>query len=250
MRRPRLLAGLAALAVSAGLLAGPATTAQADTSYQPSNADFADCPKLHSGTLPLLWNCISINLVEGQMKLGSLKQDLTKPVKITVAMGLKGGKLTLVEGGIKSDPISINPLPLPVDLLGITVQVQQAGQIKPAPILPKTIPLKIKLNHWLLGNNCYIGSEANPIAITPNLSNLALTSINNVPVITTTISDDAFAVPAVSTCGLLGNPAINSVVGLPSPAGANSATMKAVVRVKNYRLGQITGQYAADNNIA
>ncbi|SEG43149.1 hypothetical protein SAMN04489712_105181 [Thermomonospora echinospora] len=249
LRRGRLAGGLGALALSAGLLAAPATAAHAESAYQPGPADFDDCPQLPPGVLPALWHCLAITVVGGRMTLGSLEQELTQPVQITVAMGPKDRKLTLLEGGIKSDPIPVNPLPLPVDLLGMTVEVRQAGPIVPAPILPASIPLKIKVNQLLVGGNCYIGSDAEPIAVKPNLGELALGSIGGVPVITTRITDDTFAVPAVTTCGLLGNPAINLIAGLPSAAGKNSATMDVAIRVKNYRLGVITGPYARDNAI-
>jgi hypothetical protein len=248
-RRTRLLAGLGALAVSAGLLAGPASTAHAESTYQPGDADFADCPQLPEGVLPGLWHCLSIVVVGGTMTLGSLEQELTQPIHITVAMGPKDRKLTLLEGGIKSDPIPVNPLPLPVDLLGMTVNVEQAGPIVPAPVLPQSIPLKIKVNHLLVGGDCYIGGDGEPISVKPNLGQLALGDIGGVPVITTQITDTTFAVPAVTTCGLIGTPLINLIAGLPSAAGNNSATMDVAIRVKNYRFGVITGPYAQNNDI-
>jgi hypothetical protein len=242
----RLRAGLAALALSAGFLAAGTSAANADpVPYTPSDADFADCPQLPDGVRPGLWNCLAIIVTGGTMKLGDLEQELTQPIRITVAMGPKDRKLALVSGGIKSDPIPVNPLPLPVDLLGMTVQVEQAGDIVPAPVLPESIPLKIKVNQWLLGSNCYIGGDADPIAVKPNMSDLALTTIDGVHVIKTKITDSTFAVPAVSTCGLLGNPLVNRIAGLPSPSGANSSVMDSLVRVKNYRLGESTRQYAS-----
>lgn len=250
--RARITSGLGAVVLSAGLLAGPATMAQAEVAHQPSDADFANCPRIPAGALPLLWNCVSIVVVGGEMKLGSLKQSLSKPVKITVAMGPKDGKLQLVTGGISSEPIPIPPESLPVSLPGLSVQVEEAGPIVPGTILPESIPLKIHVIHALVGDNCHIGTNAGPLSVKPNLSGLKLDTLGGVRVLRTTIGDDTFAVPAASGCklGIIDlSGIINLMAGLPSASGKNSVSMDAVIRIKNYRLGQITTNVAKDNKI-
>jgi hypothetical protein len=103
-------------------------------------------------------------------------------------------------------------------------------------------PVKIHLQNPLLGNNCYIGSEAEPIVLHP--ASLTQPSGSNerfdadgTPVeeggqleaiiIQNNQGASGFAVPAASGCGFRGSldQAINSKIGLPSPEGpGNSIT--------------------------
>lgn len=101
-------------------------------------------------------------------------------------------------------------------------------------------PVKIHLQNALLGDNCYIGSDAEPIMLhagnlTPPLGHLETYELNGTPTpegseghlqkieVQGTQGDSAFAVPAASGCGYMGlfDQAIDGTVGLPSPAGKN-----------------------------
>ena len=102
------------------------------------------------------------------------------------------------------------------------------------------LPLKIHLTGHLLGHDCYIGSNANPIEFDPmpiaepefNL----LEDPNGLPVLTLLLNgldtaSNTFSVPAAQGCGPvvgigrhkhhLFDDQINSALGLPSPAGEN-----------------------------
>ncbi len=96
------------------------------------------------------------------------------------------------------------------------------------------LPIKIRLRNPLLGNKCYIGSNADPIVL--HLSSEKAGSFEFVPVGDTgslihakgsVVADRSFAVPAATGCGLGGalNGVVNSRQGLPSPAGKNSAVL-------------------------
>ncbi|WP_033322326.1 hypothetical protein [Actinomadura atramentaria] len=249
-RRARVTAGLGALALTAGL-AATAPAASAGTGYQPSAADFANCPKLPSGASSLLWNCLAIVITGGEMKLGGLTQQITKPITIPVAVGLQDWKIQLrtPDGGFRSDPLDVPPEALPLPLPGVTAQVEQAGDIAPGKLLiPDVLPIKIKVNSLLFGNDCYIGSDAEPIALKPGLGDLGLATVNGQFVIKTTISDKTFAVPAAKNCSLLTG-VLNNLTKLPSPSGANSATLNTVIRVKNYAFGEDTKSFAKDQGI-
>ncbi|MGA8364061.1 MAG: hypothetical protein WB709_06030 [Solirubrobacteraceae bacterium] len=109
-----------------------------------------------------------------------------------------------------------------------------------------TLPVKIHLQNPLLGENCYIGSDAEPIVLQPeNLSlteppiNFGLFEANGTPNLTGPLSvfqffngqgSSSFAVPAASGCGFRGvlDQAINHNVGLPSPVGSNTVTYNEV----------------------
>ncbi|WP_026453110.1 hypothetical protein [Saccharomonospora iraqiensis] len=115
-----------------------------------------------------------------------------------------------------------------------------AGLSTGQPIV--TLPIKIKLDNPLLGGNCYIGSNEEPILLEPAnaeqpmlnlvryapdgttdptgvMSNIALSGADQV--------DDSFAVPGADGCGLFGalDWAVDSQLGLPSPEGANSLVL-------------------------
>lgn len=244
--RARMTAGLGALALSAGMLAGPATAARADV-YTPSPADFTDCPAIPAGAVPLLWNCLSITLTDGEIKLGGFTQQITKPIRITVAVGYAGGSFQLIGGGLDGDSMEVpaDAFPLP----GLSLAVEQAATPTPGPILPVTLPVKLHISHLLVGSTCYIGSDDTPIVLKPNLSGLNLEQLGGEWVIRTQITENQFAVPAATGCGLILTPLLNTIAGLPSASGQNSATLNTVLRVRNYQLGQTTQSFAAAKNI-
>jgi hypothetical protein len=120
----------------------------------------------------------------------------------------------------------------------LTVEVQLAGPITnfaPLAAVPFTLPVKVKLGNPLLGGKCFIGSDDDPILLNPTFNpfgslnfepdpdpvrfpNVAVLSING-----STLTDDAFSVPAATNCGPgdIADAPINATLGLPSPAGNN-----------------------------
>src|SRR5262249_7867203 len=93
-----------------------------------------------------------------------------------------------------------------------------------------------------LGPSCFLGSDMNPIVLHPantDVSNAMLDVeqfdtdgtpdpngiLASLVVSGTTQGDDTFAVPGATGCGPNGdgslNGAVNAIVGLPSPSGAN-----------------------------
>lgn len=119
-----------------------------------------------------------------------------------------------------------------------------AGLSAGQPIV--TLPVKIHLTNPLLGPNCYIGTNKQPIVLHPKNAtrpNVRFESFdaNGTPnpngVMTVTFStggtqeDNSFAVPGASGCSLLGlgidiSFLVNQKEGLPSPAGHNSLVLK------------------------
>ncbi|MFC5187320.1 hypothetical protein [Actinomadura harenae] len=188
------------------------------------------------------------------MKLGGLTQKITTPITVPVAVGVHEWKLQIrtPDGGFSSAPIAVPKESAPLGLDGLQVRVQQAGRISLGKyVLPDSIPLKVKTEYakgGLFGDNCYIGTDAAPISLTPNLSNLSLKNMNGAWVIPAKITDSAFSVPAATDCGILTG-AMNTLVGLPSPSGANHADIDVVIRVKNYLFGQVTDAFAKDRGI-
>lgn len=114
-----------------------------------------------------------------------------------------------------------------------------------------SLPVKVHLENPFLGSSCYIGSNAKPIVIefttgttAPPLPNKPITgspgviSVSGPEESITTISknvlvNNSFAAPGVEGCGAFGvlNGIVNSKLGLPSPAGKNTAILKGSLKV-------------------
>jgi hypothetical protein len=111
-----------------------------------------------------------------------------------------------------------------------------------------TLPLKVHLENEVLGDECYIGSEAEPIVLHLTVGKTAPPSpaepleghrnpieykdkkrIVYIP--NNTLVDNNFAVPAATGCGgalaALLNPIVNLDIGLPAKAGESKVLMTA-----------------------
>ena len=111
-----------------------------------------------------------------------------------------------------------------------------------------TLPLRVHLKNPLLGEGCYIGSEAHPIQLhltegttSPPPPNKPISGkigtpksevekgYESVTISNNTLVDNSFSAPASEGCGgffsFLIGPIINAKVGLPSAAGHNTAIL-------------------------
>jgi hypothetical protein len=112
--------------------------------------------------------------------------------------------------------------------------VESAGPITDFFLTEFTQPVKIKLINPLLGGNCYIGSDSDPIVLHPSITSGTLTFVPDpdpirfpttavLEVLDAQATDDTFSVPVATGCGPRGvaDAAIDSLLGLPSPSGNN-----------------------------
>lgn len=121
------------------------------------------------------------------------------------------------------------------------------GEVPSPPFPPAlSLPVKVKLDNALLGKECYIGSNSNPIILNlvtgttkppaPNkpikgkLGTVSSRAEGGILVISNnTLVDNSFAAPAATGCGgvfaFLIDPIINAKIGLPSAAGNNTAIL-------------------------
>jgi hypothetical protein len=122
-----------------------------------------------------------------------------------------------------------------------------AGISLGAPII--TIPIKIRLTGVSidLGPGCYIGSDQDPIILTPQNTDLSnanaafgmfdpdgtpdpLGPLGLIVITGAVQGDDTFAVPVAQGCGPNADGSldsvVNAVVGLPSPSGANHLVLE------------------------
>jgi hypothetical protein len=110
-----------------------------------------------------------------------------------------------------------------------------------------SLPAKIKLSNPFLGSNCYIGSSSKPVVIDfvtgktsppppnkPIEGALGTITANETGTLITIsggkLVNNSFAAPGANGCGglfsFLIDPFVNSIVGLPSPAGTNTAILE------------------------
>lgn len=277
MRKVFLAAALAAVMLV------PASQATAQTHHPTGEfAPFAECPLGH----PELYACLYSESSDGFFTMGSKTVPLVNPV--ILQGGLSTENEFEFEGiaAANGETLSKTPQPVPGGLLGVvapkwwpqwvqdwfndaindgftgvTATVELAApassvKINTVALLLETgtalsLPVKIKLDNVLLGNNCYIGSNSNPVVIDftsgetspppPNepISGSAGTLEVNEAGTLVTISggalvNNSFAAPAADGCGgffsFFVDPLVNSLTGLPSPAGTNTAVLEGKIQ--------------------
>lgn len=108
-------------------------------------------------------------------------------------------------------------------------------------------PVKIKLGNALLGSNCYIGSNSNPVVIDftsgetsppppnePIHRSAGTLEINEAETLISlsggSLVNNSFGAPGAKGCGgffsFFIDPLVNSILGLPAPAGTNAAVLE------------------------
>ena len=212
-------------------------------------AVFSDCPI----STPEVSVCAYSTVDGGEFKLGSKAVPINKT--IVLQGGLRPGSDELVPAA-DGNTLSRTPLTVPGGLVGIeglggevTATAELAGPVTldttallqggPSVILP----LKVKLDHPVLGSSCYIGSNSEPVTVAlttgstsppgPNTSISGKTGTLSfagagsiVRVSGTVLVENAFAVPGVNGCGLVPlvfDPVVDLSAGLPAEAGKNTA---------------------------
>jgi hypothetical protein len=147
-------------------------------------------------------------------------------------------------------------------LTGVTATVELAAPATSIKLNPENLlgeegdalvlPIKIKLDNAFLGSNCYLGSNAHPIVINfttgttspppPNtpISGAPGTLSANEDFSLLTLSggrlvNNSYAAPGANGCGglfsLFVDPFVNSLIGVPSPAGTNTAILEGKIQL-------------------
>ncbi|MGI5164854.1 hypothetical protein ACQEU3_10915 [Spirillospora sp. CA-253888] len=268
-----LTAGAAALALAAAPAANAApAAATARAAAPPPELNFDDCPALPDGAIPEFWLCSVVVITGGTLQLGKINQKITAPMKMTYANGFDPVTLESksIFGPLKGAPVKVDGgvLGIPgsdfLPLLQIHAQPQFAATPEPAPQdapgIVYRLKLKIKTINPLLGDTCYIGSNANPITLNliwgttnPPPPNKPISGVFPEPVpdhpevLSSRLVDNAFAVPKSSGCGPFGllNPIADFRAGLPAKAGTNTAIFDNYVANRAY-----TGQTLSKSQVA
>jgi hypothetical protein len=272
----RLFLALAALVA----LALPAASASA-APHSPTGdfAPFADCPLSKAPQL-----CLRADTTSGFVKTGNKTVPIVNPTILQGGLNLnpETGAATFI-GAEDGETLSKTPQPVPGGLLGITAPTWWPSLLRdlfnetinngftgvtatlelagPASAIKLntgnlinsegtalTMPVKVKLSNPFFGNNCYIGSNSNPITlnlttgttsppppntpITGKLGNVSTAGEGLIIIFSPQkLVDNSFAVPGANGCGgflfsWAVDPFVNSIVGIPSPAGNNAAVLE------------------------
>jgi hypothetical protein len=255
-----LVAVAMALVVPSAFAADPA----------PGYEEFRGCPTRTEN--PNVRFCVSSVVTEGHFQMGSKNTPITDPITLTGGTTTVLGEFVFTEEGglrearqeVPGGLVGLTGLDWLVDVLGaealeVHAVTEMAGTMTNPTRDPFTFPIKVRLENPVLGDNCYVGSDANPIVLNltrgttnPPPPNQPITgqqptavSDPNLPFVVRQLDaqlvDNAFAAPAANGCrlqlGLL-NVNIDNLVnlqsGLPSPAGTNETRQfvdAAIVRV-------------------
>jgi hypothetical protein len=278
IRRRTLIIAVVLMAPLATLgLAAPALAKEPTGDF----AVFKQCPRFTPGVN----FCLFSQVTSGEIKIGKT----VVPIENTIT--LQGGYIrneetgaeTLV-GALNGESLSKTPQNVPGGLLnlikckeitneferkvceaifekgilGVTATTELAGfpGINTDNLINEegtalTLPVRVKLDNPLLGNECYIGSFTSPITLNlttgttsppkPNepikgkLGNLEfLDEFNLIEITNNTLVDNSFSVPKASGCGgifsFLIDPIINAKLALPSAAGNNTAILNGTIK--------------------
>jgi hypothetical protein len=248
----------------AGVTGDPSEFSLCPTNFTlPAGATFLLCSHSETtgGQLTIGNSTVSISNNPDTVDLGAYPKSrfgfLGPEAIVTPTNGqIFGGPAQVVPGGLLGLTGILAPLSKPLDPINqVTSSIELAGPITAATVVDTTatkaffcatgplnscfgeplpssvlrVPIKVHLHNVVLGPNCYIGSNANPIVLnlneTPNSQPVQSGAGNATIVSGVEVADDTFAVPGASGCGLLGtlDLALNLKVGLPSPSGKNSA---------------------------
>jgi hypothetical protein len=268
LRRPWRLAALAAASVWfavaavawAGVTGDPSEFSLCPTSFTPPSGATLLCShsETSGGEIAIGNSIVPINKNPDTVDFGAYSTNFFGvEVIVTPTNGeIFGGPAQLVPGGLLGLTGSLAPLSRPLDPINeVTASIELAGPVTPATVVDPTstqaffcatgplddclngpspssvltVPVKVHLRNAVLGPNCYIGSNGDPIVLnleeTPT-SQPQLGGEGNAIIITgMEVADTSFAAPGARGCGLGGSldPVVDEEVELPSPSGRNSA---------------------------
>ena len=251
---------LAALTAVCALLVAATSASAAEKLNKADFARFINCP------IEVAKGCTYGETLSGEFKMGSKQVPITTPVILQGGLAYLGTEtLPLIPPRFGAEAMSKSAQTIPGGLTGLTELI--GGEVKataeiagsPSDVLITAVflgfghdtavqlPIKVHLENPILGEDCYIGSDADPIVLhltdgttkppagTEPISGKIgknegrdkgrlLTFIEN------TLVDNTFPVPAATGCGSgLLEPVITAAVnldaGLPAAAGKNVAIL-------------------------
>ncbi len=249
--------GIALVTVAAAL--GVAQPALASSKNKELFAKFAYCP-IHTAAV-----CVVSYTTGGEFVIGNKAVPIEKTVTLQGGLETSSFEQQPLQGATGAATLSQTPLTVPGGLLGIaglggevTATAELAGPPSSVTINRRaivfrepsvTLPIKVKLSNPILGEECYIGSEADPIVLhlttgttSPPAPGKPISGSagseqgldkGKIQYIEATIVDNDFAVPGARGCGGALSPIVDPIVdldvGIPAAAGKSSAVMKSTL---------------------
>jgi len=230
----------------AGVTGDPSEFNLCPTSFvQPAGASFLLCSHSETtgGEIAIGNSVVPINDNPDTVDFGAYpksREGLLGPEAIVTPTNgqVFGGPAQVVPGALLGLTGILAPLSRPLDPVNqVTSSIELAGPITAATVVDPTatkaffcaagpqnacfgasskstvlrVPIKVHLHNLLLGPNCYVGSNANPIALnlqqTPTSAPQCRSGgpSGNVIIVTgVEVADDTFTIPGATGCGLLG----------------------------------------------
>jgi|SRR5215213_5333732 len=253
MKKNHLGKLLGAVVAAIAAVAFMAPFAQAATPA-PGYTQFTGCPS--QAEKSYITSCQHSTVESGVVKMGNKEVPITSPITLTGGTDEELGNFTYnSQGGLSKvklkvpgGVIGLTGLTWLAELLGIEAltlyaETQLAGQPVIHSLQEFTLPVKIHLINGTLGNNCYVGSNTNPIVW--NLTTGTSGKLTGTPPKVTfqespeiliaksgKYVDNTWAAPGASGCvlTLFGfipisiNGLVNTQSGLPAAKGVNEVT--------------------------
>jgi hypothetical protein len=254
---------LAGMAVACLALAGGAVPASAEKN--PLNKinkaeflKFINCP------IAVAKGCLYGETLEGEFKLGSKSTPIVNPTILQGGLAYIGTEtLPMIPPIYGAQELSKTSQPIPGGLTGATELIggpaSATAELAGTPVVTAVflgfghdtaveLPIKVHLENELLGPNCYIGSDAEPVVLKltdgttkppPGVEPMSGKIGKNegrdkgrlITFVDNTLVDNTFAVPAAKGCGTnallepVVTAAVNAAVGLPSEPGVSHAIL-------------------------
>jgi hypothetical protein len=213
--------------------------------------NFSDCP---SEGLPSGSACIDIQSVQGELEIKGFRVPLDHSLEIRGALREPENIFIPPRGtnGFFAEPVRIPGgllgLELPLEFNTVLATSELAGSPSQIDVRPGeqtiSMPLKVRLSNPLLGRNCHIGSNSNPVQLNlipgttePPPPNRPITGrLGTVEFVPPNILisregvdvENSFSIPGAQECGGLfgaNNVLIDLKLRIPSAAGNNAVTI-------------------------
>jgi hypothetical protein len=231
MRRRRLTLAVAAVLATMALLGG-AGSAQA--AFPNLSGCTSDPESVEEG-------CIDVQGRSGNLNIKGFNVPLHESLEIRGTINFNTDPLTFIPPR-GTNGFFARPEPVPGGLLGIewipgnsvlaiTELAGSSSDIRIGALPPSIrIPVKVRLVNLLLGMDCHIGTNRNPVVLTLPTTRFGTLSQSErgITILGNVNGESTFAVPGATECGLglgLINSLVNARLRLPSSSGNNSITL-------------------------
>lgn len=210
--------------------------------------DYSDCPRSTPGIL----GCVDIQSVEGNLRIKDFNVPLGDSLEIRGGLAAEEGGATFIPpagtNGFFAEPVEVPGGLLGIDwlpgnkVLAITELAGPPSSIHLDLVnFTVSLPVKVRLVNVLLGMNCHIGTNSNPVNLTlitgttepppPNepitgsIGTVRIVPPSELQLLGAVNVENSFGIPDSSSCGLglgLINLLVDARLGLPSAPGNNS----------------------------